>query len=183
MSDLQDCTGDAQRRLRKVSWGLRPRGPLRVWKKVSTKSGKSLEKVPKRFFETFPDSRGGPKAGGPQFGVGRRGFVPVSTNPLFLSICVSCLQDLFRYVPICCQKKEQIKTNQGNPFLPTPFCKSPLQAPSNGRAPTLWFALPWPDLKRINTAAHNNDPLDSSFAMSTKPSMLETHNKLTCSKG
>ena len=63
----------------------------------------------------------------PRFGVGRRGsprFVPISpfsSRSLFSGIP--------RFVPICSDLlrfpsdlfSEQIRTNQGNPFLPTPF--------------------------------------------------------------
>ena len=78
-----------------------------------------------------------PNLGAPWFGVGRRGsprFVPLS---LFLPICsdlrflftgiprfVPICSDLLRFLPICSELfSEQIRTNQGNPFLPT-LCKS-----------------------------------------------------------
>ena len=62
-----------EKSLKKVSRGLRPREPPESLEKVSKKSGesgKSLEKVPKDFFERlFPDSRGvpGPEAPGDFF--------------------------------------------------------------------------------------------------------------------
>ena len=47
-----------------------------------------------------------------------------SGMPRFLPIC----SDLLRFVPICSDlSSEQIRTNQGNPFLPTPFA-SPRRA-------------------------------------------------------
>ena len=68
----------------------------------------------------------------PPIGVGRRGsprFVPISpfSSDLFrfallvvgnTPIC----SDLLRFLPICSDLlTEQIRTNQGDPFLPTPF--------------------------------------------------------------
>ena len=50
--------------LKKVSRGLRPRDPPRVWKKPR-KSLESLEKVSKRTLETFSRLSRGPGAGGP----------------------------------------------------------------------------------------------------------------------
>ena len=66
----------------------------------------------------------------PQFGVGRRGhpdvfrFVPISQ-------CSSDLHSLFSgFVPICpALFSEQIRSNQGNPFLPTPFPSPPFCEP------------------------------------------------------
>ena len=73
----------------------------------------------------------------PLFGVARQGsprFVLTSPfSPIF-----SHLGSLFsRFAPICSDIfrfallssdlfQEQNRTNQGNPFLPTPFCKSPI---------------------------------------------------------
>ena len=53
---------------KKVCRGLWPRDPPESLEKVSKKSGesgKSLEKVPRDFFETFSRLSGGPGAGGP----------------------------------------------------------------------------------------------------------------------
>ena len=49
--------------LEKVSQGLWPQGPRESGKSLEKVS--SLEKSRKDFFEPFPDSRGGPRAGGP----------------------------------------------------------------------------------------------------------------------
>ena len=57
------------------------------------------------------------------FGVGRRGFVPICSDlrSLFSGFVPIC-SDLLRFLPICADLfSEQIRTNQGSPFLPTPF--------------------------------------------------------------
>ena len=86
--------------------------------------------------ETKKAPKGGSGFRSPQSGVGRRDlfrFVPICSGfPVFfrfVPICAPCLReypDLFRFAPfsslICSDLfSEQIRTNQGNPFLPTPF--------------------------------------------------------------
>ena len=73
-----------------------------------------------------------------QLGGRQKGVTPVCSDlfrfPRFLPICsdfrsvfsgiprfAPICSDLLRFLPICCFQKEQFRTNQGNPFLPTPF--------------------------------------------------------------
>ena len=55
----------------------------------------------------------------------QKGITPICSELRFLPICVPCFQeyhDLFRFAPISSDLvSDQIRTNQGNPFLPTAF--------------------------------------------------------------
>ena len=74
----------------------------------------------------------------PRFGVGTSRSprsVPICSQwlPRFLPICAPCFQeypDAFRFAPFCSDLfSEQIRTIQGNPFLPTPFAHPRPTAP------------------------------------------------------
>ena len=73
-------------------------------------------------------------------------FVPISpfSSDLFRFVLLvfgntPICSDLFRFLPICSDLlSEQIRTNQGNPFLPTPFAN-----------PRIWY--PYDYLKTLST--------------------------------
>ena len=78
----------------------------------------------------------------------QKGVTPISSDlfrfPRFVPICAPCFwefvpicSDLFRFLPICSDLfSEQIRTNQGNPFLPTPFESPRSLHPSTWKTPT-----------------------------------------------